>query len=159
MRAGSLFVVVATMAVATSVSAQTAPPPAAYAAPVQPITQPPPPPPPLPPHLQAVPLYVYEQQSKSQFGALVLEWFLPGGGSLYAGNPGGAFKTWGMIVVGAALVLIGIDRGNDGHHDDVTTGLIYGGMGSLLAGRIFGLVDAWTVVGEHNDGLRANLGL
>jgi hypothetical protein len=157
MRAGSLFVVVATMAVATSVSAQTPPPPAAYAAPVQPITQPPPPPP--PPHLQVVPLYVYEHESKSQFGALVLEWFLPGGGSLYAGNPGGAVKTWGMIVVGAALVLIGIDRRDDGHDDDVTTGMVYGGMISLLAGRIFGLVDAWTAAGEHNDGLRANLGL
>jgi len=163
MRAISVFVMLATTAVATSVSAQTPPPPPAYAAPVQPIIQPPPPP---PPPIQMAPLHIYEQGSKNQFGALVLEWFLPGAGSLYAGNPGGAFKTWGMTIGGAALLLWGIKRSGEpvhqleaGGYDDVTTGLIVGGAISLLAGRIFGLVDAWTAAGDHNDELRANLGL
>jgi hypothetical protein len=152
MRAISLFAAVATMAIATSASGQTMPPPSVYAAPVQPIAQQPPP-------VQVARLYVYEQESKSQLGALALEWFMPGVGSIYAGNTSGALKTWAMFLAGGVALAIGLERSNHGQEDGVTQSMMFGGVGCILAGRVFGLVDAWTSAGEHNDALRVSMGL
>lgn len=153
MRALSLFVALAAMAAATSASAQSAPPAAAPVTPVQPLTQPP------PPTLKVSPLYVYDQESKSPFGALVLEYFLPGAGCIYANNTGAAFKTWVMTLGGAAVFFYGLKLHNDGLTGQGPEGMMIGGMISLLVGRFTGLYDAWTSAAEHNEGLRVGLGL
>ena len=151
MRAVSLFVAVATLSVATSVSAQGMPPaPAAVnVAPVQPLGL----------VQQTPPLYVYEQESKSRLGALTLEYFLPGAGCIYAGNPGAAFKTWVMTLGGAAVFLYGLHLSDKGLTGQGPEGMMIGGMISLLVGRFVGLYDAWSSASDYNEALRAGLGL
>jgi hypothetical protein len=156
MRAVSLFVALATMSVATSVSAQGAPAPAplsvAPVEPVQPIGL-------VQQQQQAPLLAVYDQQSKNRFGALALEYFLPGVGCIYAGNPAAAFKTWVMTLGGAAVFFYGLQLSNDGFTGKGPEGMMIGGMISLLMGRVLGLYDAWSSAADYNAELRAAMGL
>jgi hypothetical protein len=153
MRVASLFAVVAMTSIATSVSAQGVPaaPTAVNVAPVEPIG--------LLQQQQRAPLYVYEQQSKSRVGALTLEYFLPGVGCIYAGNPGAAFKTWVMTLGGAFVFLYGMRLSNQGLTGQGPEGMMIGGGISLLVGRVLGLYDAWSSASDYNEGLRSGLGL
>jgi hypothetical protein len=155
MRAVALIASLVTTLAATSVFAQTAPP-AVYVQPVQPVAA-------APqggaPGVRALPLQVYEQESKSRFGALVLEYFVPGVGCIYAGNLSAAFKTWTLTFGGAATLVYGIKRSYDGYDDDATMGMIIGGVVITVVGRILGLHDAWVSADEHNAALRAVLGV
>jgi hypothetical protein len=153
MRAISLFAGLAVMLAATSASADTTLAPATNVTPVQPLTQPP------PQAVKLAPLAVYDQESKNRFGALVLEYFLPGAGCIYAGNSAAAFKTWVMTLGGAAVYLYGLKLDRDGLTGQGPEGMMIGGLISVLVGRVLGLYDAWSSASEHNEGLRTGLGL
>ena len=153
MRAISLLAGLAALLAATSASAETALTPAANVTPVQPLTQPP------PQAVKLAPLAIYDQESKSRFGALVLEYFLPGAGCIYAGNTAAAFKTWVMTLGGAAVALYGWKLSQDGITGQAPGGMMIGGVISFLVGRTLGLYDSWSSAAEYNEGLRTGLGL
>jgi TM2 domain-containing membrane protein YozV len=168
------------------------PPPAQAAAPAQPPpvwngtawVQPPPPPPggfapygpayppAYPPPYAYAPVqpageFYYESQKKNELLALVIEFFVPGVGSIYAGHVAGAMITWALTVGGIVLAFwwLGenINRqdqfGNNADTGPVDTWAIYVALGAILGGRIYGLVDSFTSAREFNHQLRQRLGL
>jgi hypothetical protein len=110
----------------------------------------------------------YESSKRSRGIALLIEWFLPGGGSIYGDHLRGALMTWGLMVAGVVLLVYGmsgageydpqtgVDRPAD--NDRVQFGVV-GGLGLLLVGRTYGFVDAWRSTGRYNDDLRLRLGV
>jgi hypothetical protein len=155
-----------------------APTPQGYAPPPAPQGAPPPAYPPPPPGYYASPglppppppgpnqYYAYEAGSKSQGLALLIEWFLPGVGSIYADHVQGALVTWGATIGGAALLIYGL--GNPRTGIDAMTGevkrqydggVIAAGAIMIVGARIYGLVDAWSSAGDYNDALAVRLGV
>ena len=114
---------------------------------------------------------IYEDQSKSAVGAVVLEIFLPGMGSVYANDMRGALITWGLCAGGLAAALIGLSQihiyGPDGpppppmpeKTSPLAFPLLLGGMAAGIYGRIYGLQNAADASGRHNAALRSSLGL
>jgi hypothetical protein len=109
----------------------------------------------------------YEAQKKNELLALVIEFFVPGVGSIYAGHVAGAMITWALTVGGIVLAFwwLGenINRenraGTAGDTGPVDTWAIYVALGAILGGRIYGLVDSYTSARDFNHGLRQRLGL
>jgi hypothetical protein len=97
----------------------------------------------------------------------VLEFFLPGGGSIYAGDTAGAVTTWMLLGAGALALGWGFIESFDGYMDEAGSPhpnplagpALLAGTGVMLGGRIYGLVNAVSAAGRYNDGLRAELGL
>ena len=164
-----------TLLVATPSLAQ-APPPPPPGQPPPPPGQPPPPPgygygygygnPNDPYRLQNA-YFMYNNDKKNEGIALLLEFFIPGVGSLYADHVNGALLTWGCVVGGFVLVLWGISheinhvddpyRTND--NDDVGGAAILGGIVLVIGGRIYGLYDSYASTRDYNLELRRRLGL
>ena len=179
------FTVLAAGAHATDAPSRSAPPPSA------PQPQPPPPPAPPPPggfapypgayaypygnvgpYGNASPYgpppvtFIYETQKKNELLALVIEFFVPGVGSLYADHVAGAILTWATFVGGVAIFFWWFDQNlanrnnstvSDNGPQDVWA--IYLGFGLILGGRIYGLVDSYTSARDFNRRLRARLGM
>jgi len=113
----------------------------------------------------------YDDQSKSAVGAVVLEIFLPGAGSVYANDTRGALITWGLCATGLAAALIGLSQihiyGPDGPEpppmpektSPLALPLLLGGMAVGIYGRIYGLQNAANATDRHNAALRTSLGL
>ena len=169
---------------APQVAPAPAPPPPAWG---QPLPPPPPPgwngggypPPPPPPGYSpyGVPYgypagpggaaYFYDSQKKNELLALVIEFFVPGVGSIYADHVGGALVTWALTIGGVALLIWWVSQNvgqensfgnspNNGPHD---LWAIYVALGAILGGRIYGLVDSYTSARDFNVRLRQRLGI
>jgi hypothetical protein len=112
-------------------------------------------------------LQAYQNASKSHGAALALEFFLPGAGSVYARDPRGAIVTWGLMTAGVAVAVWGLTRTNlrggeqdrRGGNQQVGLTMLVGGVLVGVGGRIYGLVNSWQAVSEHNQELRASLRL
>jgi hypothetical protein len=158
--------------------AQAAPPPVPYAPPSAQAPQPPPPPggsAPYPP-AYAVPygyppppppaVYYYEAQKKNEMLALVIEFFVPGVGSIYADHVAGAMVTWGLSIGGIVLAFWWLGKNIDNQNDTFGDNngprdawAIYLAVGMILGGRIYGLIDSYTSARDFNRQLRTRLGL
>lgn len=105
-------------------------------------------------------IYLYDMQRRSPGLALLLEFLVPGVGSIYGGHPAGAAATWGMSATGVVLVfgVIGMS-GDNGHPSDTEVTAVVLGLGLIIAGRIYGLVDSYSSTCEHNRTLAQQLGL
>jgi len=159
-----------------------APPPGAPPPPPAQQWYPPPPgyayPPPYyggPYNLNPQSLFIYENQKKNPAIALVLEFVIPGVGSIYADHAAGAAITWGLAIGGFAVIIWGVKRASDqqaqceaanqaqgvyspcSSHVDVAPILL--GVLAILGGRIYGFVDAYTSAGDYNRALAQRLGL
>jgi hypothetical protein len=101
--------------------------------------------------------------------ALVIEFFIPGVGSIYADHVAGALVTWGLTVGGIVLAFWWLGRqidtaeasnngfsSDNGPHD---LWAVYLAVGMILGGRIYGLVDSYTSARDFNRRLRTRLGL
>jgi TM2 domain-containing membrane protein YozV len=108
---------------------------------------------------------MYEHQKKDVIISLVLEFVVPGLGSFYAGHPLGAAITWGLTLGGFVLAFMWIADINDSFNDgtssshDPNPALLFGAMGLILAGRVYGFYDAYTSTKDYNSQLATRLGL
>jgi TM2 domain-containing membrane protein YozV len=160
------------------------PPPPAWGQPLPPAPPPgwnggayPPPPPPPGYSPYGVPYaypsgpggaaYYYDMQKKNELLALVIEFFVPGVGSIYADHVAGAAVTWVLTIGGVVLAFWWIGQ-NIGGEDTIGNGTnngphdvwaIYVAVGAILTGRIYGLVDSYTSARDYNQRLRERLGI
>ena len=109
-------------------------------------------------------MYAYESQKKQPALAIVLEVVVPGVGSIYADHAVGALITWGMSIVGFVLIVRGwADTFNNSFAGNSNSSSaeteIWLGLGLVLAGRIYGLVDAYSSSKDYNIALAQRLGL
>ena len=116
-------------------------------------------------------LFLYDTQKKNELVALVIEFFVPGVGSLYADHVAGALFTWAALVGGISLIIWWAgqrlqrertyvqDPTFDPNSGSQDVWAVYLGLGLLLGGRIYGLVDSYSSTKEYNRRLRARLGL
>ena len=108
----------------------------------------------------------YENQKRNAGLALLLEFVVPGLGSIYGDHVPGALINWGLEVVGIALIVDGInlssssncygDYCNDRTFNDSEIGL---GLLMLLGGRVYGFIDAYSSTNDYNQRLRTQYGL
>jgi hypothetical protein len=109
-------------------------------------------------------MYAYESAKKQPALAIVLEIVVPGVGSIYADHVVGALITWGLEIGGFVLVVRGwADTFNNSvagnpNSSSVETE-VWLGLGLILAGRIYGLVDAYSSSKDYNLALAQRLGL
>lgn len=116
--------------------------------------------------VQAPGEFYYESQKKNELLALVIEFFVPGVGSIYAGHVAGAMITWALTVGGIVLAFwwLGENINQQDSFGNSDTGprdtwAIYVALGAIVGGRIFGLVDSFTSARDFNHHLRQRLGL
>ena len=110
--------------------------------------------------------FYYEAQKKNEMLALVIEFFVPGVGSIYADHLAGAMVTWALTIGGIVLALWWVGQ-NLGHDEDTSTSTagpidtwaIYLALGAILGGRIYGLVDSYSSARDFNRRLRQRLRL
>jgi hypothetical protein len=109
------------------------------------------------------PVGMYELAKKSPALAFLIEWFLPGGGSIYGDHFTGALISWGLMLGGMWLLLSSLETTHDPYTgasetkvDDLraVTGVLI-----LLGGRTYGLVDSIVATRNYNEQLRKQLGL
>jgi hypothetical protein len=105
----------------------------------------------------------YESSKRSRALALVIEWFIPGGGSIYGDHLQGAVITWVTMVAGVALLVWGVTGSTDyaaetENEDRIRFG-VGGGIVLLLGGRTYGFIDAWQSTTRYNENLRARFGV
>lgn len=111
----------------------------------------------------------YESQKRSPGIALLLEFFIPGVGSIYGDHLTGALINWGLEIMGVVLMFDSLNirtRCEYNSYDyrtdcgsDINDGEFVVGLGLLLGGRIYGFIDAYTSTHEYNRRLRRQLGL
>jgi hypothetical protein len=158
-----LAAVIAQLALGSQALAQStpAPPPDPYTAP--------------PPAYGAAPAYgvpttpqtaylLYDAQRRNVGLAILIEFFVPGLGSLYGDHGVGALITWGVMLGGIALVIVGatqfVNTADQGGQDNTAAGTEVGvGIAMILGGRIYGLIDSYLATDEYNRKLRQKLGL
>jgi hypothetical protein len=106
-------------------------------------------------------LAVYQNSKHSHGAALAIEFFLPGGGSIYGDHLAGALLTWGLEIGGVLLILTSFatQSTTDGTSTQVSEARLTLGMLALMGGRIYGLVDAWRSTTAYNLRLRQLMGL
>jgi TM2 domain-containing membrane protein YozV len=110
--------------------------------------------------------FQYEAQKKNELLALLVEFLIPGIGSIYADHVAGALITWGLTIGGVILAFwwVGQNVGQEATFGNSNNGrndvwAIYVAVGAILGGRIFGLVDSYTSAKDYNQRLRQRLGL
>ena len=107
---------------------------------------------------------LFESQQKNAWAALAIE-ILPGGGSLYADDAGGALATWGLIAGGTALMVAGVSLIGGGEGSDyrpdhpAAAPLVLGGLALAVFGRGYGFVNAYRATVRYNTDLRERMGL
>jgi hypothetical protein len=151
------------------------PPPAGFAAPGAQVDAPPSsygtPPPSAYPGTPQGPnprsLALYADEKKTPVVALLLELWIPGLGSVYAGHAAGALVTWGLTIVGVAMLVWGLEQNADTYnptrgtsqHRSGGDGMIVAGALMMVGGRVYGLVDSWSSTNDYNDNLASGMGL
>jgi len=108
--------------------------------------------------------FQYENEKKNEGIALLLEFFIPGVGSIYAEHLNGALLTWACTIGGMVLLFWGFSQVLDAsieerNDDDVGGTAIIGGIVLVVGGRIYGLYDSYASTKEYNLQLRRRLGL
>jgi hypothetical protein len=108
----------------------------------------------------------YDNEKKNGAIALLLEFLVPGVGSVYADHGMGALITWGLMIGGVVVIVWDLEsqiRTNpdgttttDGNFDATPVLL---GLGMILAGRIYGFVDSYSSCTNYNRALAQRLGL
>jgi len=108
--------------------------------------------------LSPMTLAVYQNSKHSHGAALAIEFFLPGGGSIYGDHLAGALLTWGLEIGGVLLILTSFatQSTTDGTSTQVSEARLTLGMLALMGGRIYGLVDgallwAWDIAALGQD--------
>jgi hypothetical protein len=118
-------------------------------------------------------LFLYDSQKKNEMVALVIEFFIPGVGSIYADHVAGALITWAALVGGISLIVWWAGRrlerdrayvldpplNSDPNSGSQDVWAVYLGLGLIVGGRIYGLVDSYSSTKDYNRRLRARLGL
>jgi hypothetical protein len=104
-------------------------------------------------------LFVYENEKKSPGIALLINFLLPGLGSIYADHAMGALLTWGLIIGGVAVAVAGINRDLEAGQSEVNPAPIVIGYLMVLSGIIYSYVDSYTSAKEYNRALAQRLGL
>jgi hypothetical protein len=110
----------------------------------------------------------YESSKRNRGIALLIEWFIPGGGSIYGDHLRGAVTTWVLLAAGLVLLVYGVTGAgaydaqtgiDEPDNDDRVRFGVVGGLGLLLVGRTYGFIDAWRSTGRYNEHLRLRLGV
>jgi hypothetical protein len=111
----------------------------------------------------------YEAQKKNVGISILLEFLLPGLGSIYSDHAAGALITWTCLIVGIVLMVRGASELGSSYNDrtgqfeddgDDNAGIYMGaGLLLLLGGRIYGFVDSYQSPSAYNRALAARLGL
>jgi hypothetical protein len=163
-------------------SPTTPPPPAEQApaeqapAPADPYASPPPPfgtpPPYVAPYARSGPnpmtFLTYDAQRKSAGLAVLIEFFVPGLGSLYGDHAVGTLITWVLILAGIGMLVWGVTEfageldETDGTRDRHTGAGTFGmsvGLVLMVGGRVYGLIDSYMATENFNRRLRLKLGL
>jgi hypothetical protein len=111
----------------------------------------------------------YDAQRKSPALALLIEFLVPGLGSLYGDHAVGSLITWVLILAGIGFAVWGVTeyardfdtvegmdtrRGGNPGAVPLTVGLVM-----ILGGRIYGFVDSYRASDAFNERLRIKLGL
>jgi hypothetical protein len=98
----------------------------------------------------------------------LLEFVVPGLGSIYGDHLTGALINWGLEILGVVLIVDSLnirsncvdDRSGYSHCEpEVNSGELLVGLGLLLGGRVYGFVDAYSSTNDYNRRLRRQLGL
>jgi hypothetical protein len=119
---------------------------------------------PLPPSAPALSI---EAERKSPAAALAWE-LIPGAGSLYADDVGGAVLTWALIAGGGAAMIWGLGQvtfpdaavSSDHKQGSPLAGpMLLGGMAAVVVGRVWGFVNAYRAAERYNTALGAQLGM
>lgn len=111
----------------------------------------------------------YESQKRSAGIALLLEFFIPGVGSIYGDHLTGALINWGLELAGLVIIIDSFNMNSSCNNysssystycePEVNSGELLVGLGLLLGGRIYGLVDAYSATNDYNLRLRRQMGL
>jgi Borrelia membrane protein P13 len=113
-------------------------------------------------------LMMYESGKKTPGLALVLDIIFPGIGSIYADHATGAAITWGGMIGGFVLIVVGVNQqvhalnqnqSSDGTISDAGVGLILVGALASIGFRIYGVVDAYSSAKDYNANLAKSLRL
>jgi hypothetical protein len=109
----------------------------------------------------------YEAQRKSGGLAILIEFLIPGLGSLYGDHALGALLTWTLMITGVVLLVVGANQwvqdtnfetGAQTHSSSGNAEMI-AGLLMVLGGRVYGFVDAYQASEAYNRRLAARLGL
>jgi len=108
--------------------------------------------------------FQYENEKKNEGIALLLEFFIPGVGSIYAEHLNGALLTWACTIGGFVLVFWGFSQAfeasvEERNEDETAGAAILGGLALVVGGRIYGLYDSYASSKDFNLRLRHRLGL
>lgn len=106
---------------------------------------------------------VFAMTRKSPGLAFLIEFLLPGGGSIYGDHLTGALITWGTVI-GGMLVLFKsgekVRDPNTGESETKMNGpMLAAGVIIMLGGRTYGLIDSIVSTRAYNENLRRQLGL
>jgi len=108
----------------------------------------------------------YDNEKKNGAIALLLEFLVPGVGSVYADHGIGALITWGLMIGGVVVIVWDLESQITTNPDGTTTTNgsfdatpVLLGVGMILAGRIYGFVDSYSSCTNYNRALAQRLGL
>jgi hypothetical protein len=104
-------------------------------------------------------LFVYENEKKSPGIALLVNFLFPGLGSIYADHALGALLTWGLIIGGVAVAVVGINQDLENGRTEVNPAPIVAGYVMVLGGIVYSYVDAYASAKAFNRALAQRLGL
>jgi hypothetical protein len=109
------------------------------------------------------PLLAYDDSKKYPALGLLLELLVPGLGSVYADHPTGAATTWGLMLGGAAMLVVGINQqqtyGDVRQTSNAGISMAVTGVVMVICGRAYGLIDSWASSSDYNSALATRLGL
>jgi hypothetical protein len=108
----------------------------------------------------------YDNEKKNAGIAVLLEFLVPGVGSVYADHGMGALITWGLMIGGFVVIVWDLESQFTTNPDGTTTTNgsfdatpVLLGIGLILAGRIYGFVDSYSSCTNYNRALAQRLGL
>lgn len=77
-------------------------------------------------------------------------------GYIYVGDLGRALLPTGLMVAGSTLFVLEVAELVDWTDEDKSPGLLYLGLGSLVVGYVYGIIDAADAAKDHNAAERAS---
>jgi hypothetical protein len=148
----ALFVGLTVLAAAAPAAAAETAAPAVAPQTAAPMPQTAAPPRPFVPTPEMAALIAYEREKKELLVALVMQWLVPGLGSLYAEHPAGAFTTWAALAAGIGVTVWNVDRIS--RDEPYAAAGIAAGATVILAGLAYGFLDTYHATVGFNRRLR-----